>query len=142
MRFCRGGYLNNNVHFARQSKEQPQDNPRSIPRRCAGNFFNIFGTTWLRPILRGFAFIKPYQFNSPTDDLSQWDDIMEQINNTMERTSKRPYYIQVEFGDGEEDPRFVSTGCNPHSGGFIANYSSHPFKRGRVLHQSSLLALH
>ena len=65
MRFCRGGYLNNNVHCAHRLREQPQDNPKSIPRRCAGNFFNIFGTMWLKHILLDFAFInvKPYQFN-------------------------------------------------------------------------------
>ena len=37
----------------------------------------------------------------PTQDLSQWDDIVENIEKSFENTNKRPYYITVDTALGK-----------------------------------------
>lgn len=78
----------------RQSQEYPEEMCRELLQHLRNYVAQTYPSR--------FCIHQALPVQLPTDDLAQWDDIIEQINNTMERTSKRPYYIQVDSAMGKK----------------------------------------
>ena len=79
--------------LTRKSQEYPERMCRSILlylREFAGK---------LQPMR--FCYIhEVLAVQTPTEDLSQWDEIVFEVNKSFENTSRRPYYIVTSSGSG------------------------------------------